>query len=142
MPSWSRGGRHEAKHGIRIVTRPPRAGRDYSLFVFDGEGRLHEPPTIFAGAAAGRVSRATTQAYVRAIAPFFATLDERADLPWDGPIEQVRLTIEAYLISRLHCQVRLPQSSGLRSEQNDGVFQLVIPADALCQHSTCNLQLR
>lgn len=124
----------------RIVTRPPRDGHDYSLFVFDGEGRLHEPLTIFARSAAERVSRATAQTYVRAIVPFFAALDARADLRWDGPIEQVRLAIEAYLIGRLQCQVRLPKHQDVHDEHSahagdTGGFQLVVPVDAMCYRS-------
>ena len=102
--------------------RPAGTEHRHPFLVFDTQGTLHLPLCGAAKAIAETTSAATMQAYLGALLPFFTFLARdpwqvRGGRRWDGPPELVRLSVDDYLVNRLHCTVR---------RHRDG-FALVVP---------------
>lgn len=94
-----------------FTPRPKGTEHRHPFLVFDGNGSLHLPLTLFGKEASYRLSPKTVQTYYHAILPFFAWLDTdvwqlRAGNRWDAPPRQVRQAVEDYLISKLQCKVQ------------------------------------
>lgn len=95
---------------FRIVTRKG-ADSQYPALAFDLENRLHFPLTIFATEAVKRSSVSTARAYLNAILPFFSWLEtdewqKRSGRRWDDAPEEIRQSIQDYLIARLKCKLK------------------------------------
>src|SRR5260370_18681032 len=94
----------------------PRSEHRHPFLVFDCQDRLHLPLTTFAKEACSRLSSKTPQTYLYAVLPYFTWLDTdhwqvRMGQTWDAPPQQVRRSIDDYLVQKLQCQL-LPQQQG------------------------------
>src|SRR5262249_12643130 len=95
---------------FRIVTRKCANGQ-HPVLVFDLENRLHFPLAIFATEAVKRSSVGTARTYLNAVLPFFSWLEtdewqKRSGRRWDDAPEQIRLSVQDYLIARLKCKLK------------------------------------
>jgi len=94
-----------------FAPRPASAEHHHPFLVFDCQDQLHIPLTIFGKSALASISAKAVQTYFYAILPFFTYLDTeewqvRADRRWDAPPQQIRQTVEDYLVQSLRCKVR------------------------------------
>jgi integrase len=94
-----------------FVPRPKEVEHHHPFLVFDGNGNLHLPLTIFGKEASHRLSPKTVQTYLHAILPFFSWLDSdvwqtRSGNTWNATPSQVRQAVEDYLVQKLQCQVQ------------------------------------
>jgi hypothetical protein len=94
-----------------FVPRPKEVEHHHPFLVFDGNGSLHLPLTIFSKEASHRLSPKTVQTYLHAILPFFSWLDTdtwqtRSGNTWNASPKQVRQAVEDYLVQKLQCQVQ------------------------------------
>jgi len=88
----------------------------HPFLVFDGQDRLHLPLTIFGKEACMRLDLKTVRTYLYSLLPYFTWLDTdlwqmRQRQTWDAPPQQVRRSIDDYLVQKLQCQI-LPQHQG------------------------------
>ena len=93
-----------------FAERPPDAGHGFPILVFDADGQIDVPLSVFAGEARRRKAPGTVRAYLYAVLPFFTWLaDDHGqrglDSRWDASPKVVRQAVENYLIERLGCQV-------------------------------------
>jgi integrase len=93
--------------------RPKSAEHQHPFLVFDGQDRLHLPLTTFAEEASSRLCPQTVPTYLYALMPYFTWLDTdlwqvRMGHTWDARPQQVRRSIDDYLVQKLQCQL-LPQ---------------------------------
>lgn len=100
----------------RIVKRPQGVEHRHPFLVFDCQERLHLPLTVFGKAATERLDVKTVQTYLYAVWPFFTFLEAdpwqvRAERQWTSPPEQIRQSIDDYLVQRLQCLVQ-PHTHG------------------------------
>lgn len=96
--------------------RPNSAEHQHPFLVFDGQDRLHLPLTTFAKDACARLSPKTVQTYLYSLQPYFTWLDTdlwqvRSGYRWNSPPQQVRRSIDDYLVQKLQCQL-LPHHQG------------------------------
>ena len=96
--------------------RPKSAEHQHPFLVFDAQDRLHFPLTTFAKEGCARLGPKTPQTYLYALMPYFTWLDTdlwqvRMGHTWDVPPQQVRRSIDDYLVQKLQCQL-LPQQQG------------------------------
>ena len=94
-----------------FVPRPREVEHHHPFLVFDGNGSLHLPLTIFSKEASHRLSPKTVQTYLHSILPFFSWLDSdvwqtRSGNTWNASPKQVRQAAEDYLVQKLQCQVQ------------------------------------
>ena len=100
-----------AKGTYRFVLRPPDAPHQHPYLVFDSQDHLHFHLTVFAKEAAIQLSASTARTYLYAVLPYFFFLDtdqwqQRAGSSWNTSPEQVRQSVDAYLVQKLGCKVR------------------------------------
>src|SRR6266852_916676 len=93
-----------------FAERPPDAGHGFPVLVFDADGQIDLPLSVFAGEARRRKAPGTVRAYLYAVLPFFTWLADdhgqrELDSRWDASPKIVRQAVENYLIERLGCQV-------------------------------------
>ncbi len=93
-----------------FAERPPDAGHGFPVLVFDADGQIDVPLSVFAGEARRRKTPGTVRAYLYAVLPFFTWLADdhgqrELDSRWDASPKVVRQAVENYLIERLGCQV-------------------------------------
>src|SRR6266851_3620551 len=93
-----------------FAERPPDAGHGFPVLVFDADGQINLPLSIFAAEARQRKALGTVRAYLYAVLPFFTWLagDHWQPSPgsrWDSSPTVVRQAVESYLIDRLGCHV-------------------------------------
>ncbi len=96
--------------------RPQTVEHRHPFLVFDCQDRLHLPLTTFAKEACSRLGPKTPQTYLYAVLPYFTWLDTdlwqvRMGHTWNTPPQQVRRSIDDYLVQKLQCQL-LPQQQG------------------------------
>ena len=94
-----------------FVARPVDVAHQHPYLVFDCQDRLHMPLTAFGKEAVTQQSTGTARTYLYALLPFFTFLDtdiwqQRAGKQWDGPAEDVRQSVQEYLVQHLQCKVR------------------------------------
>jgi integrase len=94
-----------------VAKRPNAPSHQHPLLVFDGKNRLHVPLTVFAKATVDRLSKGTARTYLNAILPYFTWLDtdvwqREAERQWTDLPQQVRYSVQSYLLQRLRCKVR------------------------------------
>lgn len=96
--------------------RPQTVEHRHPFLVFDCQDRLHLPLTTFAKEACSRLGPKTPQTYLYAVLPYFTWLDTdlwqvRMGQTWNTSPQQVRRSIDDYLVQKLQCQL-LPQQQG------------------------------
>jgi integrase len=99
-----------------LAARPKTVEHKHPFLVFDSQDRLHLPLTTFGKEACGRLDVKTVQTYLYSILPYFTWLDTdvwqiRTGQRWDVSPQQVRRSIDDYLVQKLQCQI-LPQRQG------------------------------
>ncbi len=99
-----------------LASRPKTVEHRHPFLVFDCQDHLHLPLTTFAKEACSRLSSKTPQTYLYAVLSYFTWLDTdlwqvRMGQTWDAPPQQVRCSIDDYLVQKLQCQL-LPQQQG------------------------------
>lgn len=95
--------------GYRVITR--KHNKRQPVLVFDFEGRLHFPLTIFGAEAVKRSSTSTARVYLNAIVPFFSWLEgdpsaSRVGGRWDNTPQNIQQLVGDYLIECLRCKVK------------------------------------
>ncbi len=99
-----------------LAARPKTVEHKHPFLVFDHQDRLHLPLTTFSKEACARLDAKTVQTYLYSILPYFTWLDTdawqlRTGQRWDAPPQQVRRSIDDYLVQKLQCQL-LSQRQG------------------------------
>jgi hypothetical protein len=99
-----------------LASRPKTVEHRHPFLVFDCQDRIHPSLTTFAKEAFSRLCPQTVPTYLYAVLPFFTWLDTdlwqvRMGQTWDAPPEQVRRSVDDYLVQKLRCQL-LPQRQG------------------------------
>ena len=99
-----------------LASRPKTVEHQHPFLVFDCQDRLHPSLTTFAKEASSRLSPQTVPTYLYAVLPYFTWLNTdlwqvRMGQTWDAPPQQVRRSIDDYLVQKLKCQL-LPQRQG------------------------------
>lgn len=99
-----------------LAARPKTVEHKHPFLVFDSQDHLHLPLTIFSKEACARLNAKTVQTYLYSILPYFTWLDTdvwqlRTGQRWNAPPQQVRRSIDDYLVQKLQCQL-LPQRQG------------------------------
>jgi integrase len=99
-----------------FAPRPKSVEHQHPFLVFDGQDRLHFFLTRFAKEACSRLDPKTVQIYLYSLCPYFTWLDTdvwqvRMGQTWHAPPEQVRRSIDDYLVQKLQCQI-FPQHQG------------------------------
>jgi hypothetical protein len=98
------------------VARPKTVEHKHPFLVFDSQDRLHVPLTTFGKEACVQIDLKTVQTYLYSLLPYFTWLDTdlwqtRQGQTWNAPPQQVRRSIDDYLVQKLQCQL-LPQRQG------------------------------
>lgn len=94
-----------------FAPRPPDVSHRHPFLVFNCQDQLHFELTVFGKDAAARVEKKTVEGYLRALLPFFTYLETdewqvRAGRNWKDEPDQIRSTVEDYLIHQLRCMTR------------------------------------
>lgn len=94
-----------------FVARPADVAHQHPYLVFDCQDRLHMPLTAFGKEVVTQQSAGTARSYLYALMPFFTFLEtdiwqQRGGKRWDDPSEEVRQSVQEYLIQQLQCKVR------------------------------------
>lgn len=106
----------------QFVVRSSDAEHGHPILVYTCSGQLHYELTRFAFLATAPLNYRTIKVYLYAILPFFTWLDtdeqqKRSGRHWRSPPEQVRWTVEDYLVQQMRCQL----------QQHHLGFQLIRP---------------
>jgi uncharacterized protein YjbI with pentapeptide repeats len=99
-----------------FARRSKHTEHQHPFLVFDTQDHLHFPLTLFAKEACSRLGSKTVPTYLYALCPYFTWLDTnvwqvRMGQTWDASPQQVRRSIDDYLVQKLQCQL-LPQHQG------------------------------
>jgi hypothetical protein len=85
--------------------------------VFDCQGELHLPLTVFAKEAQGRLAPSSIKKYLTAMLAFFSWLDTdpwqvKAHHRWTDPPETFRDVVREYLVMKLECRMKARRDGG------------------------------
>lgn len=97
--------------------RPAEVSHGHPYLVFDCQGDLHLPLTVFAKEAHTRLAPSSVKKYLTGILPFFTWVDtdpwqRKSNHRWTDPPEVLREMIRDYLVSQLRCRMRARQDRG------------------------------
>lgn len=100
-----------------FCARPAEVAHQHPYLVFDCQGELHLPLTVFAKDAHTRLASSSAKKYLAGVLPFFTWLDtdpwqRKANHRWTDPPEALREVIRDYLVSQLRCRMRDRQDGG------------------------------
>ncbi len=103
-----------ARETYHFVSRPEDVEHQHPYLVFDRQDRLHFHLTVFAKEAAVQLSQGSARTYLYAVLPFFNFLEtdlwqQRAGRRWHSPSDEIRQTVDDYLVQHLQCKVRQHQ---------------------------------
>lgn len=97
--------------------RPLETSHAHPFLVFDCQGELHLPLTVFAKEAASRLAPSSLKKYLTGILPWFTWLEtdpwqRLANHRWTDPPEVLQGVVREYLVSRLQCRVKPHHQGG------------------------------
>ena len=95
----------------------PHATHGYPFLVFDCQGHLHLPLTVFTKEAQGRLASSSLKKYLTQILAFFSWLETdpwqvKANHHWMDEPAVLREVIREYLASRLQCRMKSRKDGG------------------------------
>lgn len=95
----------------------PHASHGHPFLVFDCQGHLHLPLTVFAKEAQARLAPSSVKKYLSQILAFFSWLETdpwqvKANHRWTDEPVVLRDVIREYLVSRLQCRMKSRQDGG------------------------------
>jgi integrase len=95
----------------------PHASHGHPFLVFDCQGHLHLPLTVFAKEAQTRLAPSSVKKYLTQILAFFSWLETdpwqvKANHRWTDEPVVLRDVIREYLVSRLQCRTKSRQDGG------------------------------